>query len=151
MQSCRENTFLSLLKVRRKKQILWTTLSLTVLRFWIIGICHKDDDTSKIKLPFPKKSKCRCAAAHIVKIWSTGLWLSLFCTLLSQCDGTTEVNRGKINDKSQPDLLSVETLICRAVGGKRNPLAATMIIGSVQRGCNHVEIGLEKKVKSHYY
>lgn len=77
--------------------------------------------------------------------------MSLFCTLVSQCEDTTEVNSGKINDKSQPDLLSVETLICRAVGGERNPLAATMIIGSVQRRCNHVEIGLEKKVKSHYY
>lgn len=85
------------------------------------------------------------------KIWATGLRLSLFCALVSECDGTTEVKRGKINDKSQPDLLSVETLICRAVGEKRNPLAATMIIGSVQRGCNHTEIGLEKKVKSHYY
>ncbi|TNM90212.1 hypothetical protein fugu_004446, partial [Takifugu bimaculatus] len=63
VQSCRENTFLSLLKVRRKKQIPWKTLSLAVLRFWIIGICHKDDDThktSKVKLPFLKKTAdCR--------------------------------------------------------------------------------------------
>lgn len=39
---------------------------------------------------------------------------------MSECDGTTEVKRGKINDKSQPDLLSVETLICRAVGEKES-------------------------------
>lgn len=58
-------------------------------------------------------------AARNVEHWIEATLVELILyPCIPRWDGTTEVKGGKINHESLSDLLSVETLICRAVGGK---------------------------------